>query len=73
MTDGKDKAFPGEWQKNSLTKREYLASMAMQGLLSSFTEKASIGAWGTELEETAEASVRAADALINALNQQQNG
>ena len=52
-----------------LTKREYFAAMAMQGILASFTEKASNGLWGTELDIVAQCSVEAADQLTNALNQ----
>lgn len=51
-----------------LTKREYFAAMAMQGLLASFTEKAAIGAWGSELDLVAKTSTELSDALINALN-----
>lgn len=49
---------------DGLTKREYFAGLAMQGLISSFTEKASIGMWGSEMEQTTECAVRYADALL---------
>ena len=44
-----------------LTKREYFAAMAMQGLCSSEVKD--------KVEVFAQASVRLADALINALNE----
>lgn len=47
-----------------LTKREYFAAMALQGLIASFTEKAAIGSWGTEIPETVKAAVEYADALL---------
>jgi hypothetical protein len=46
----------GEW---GLTKREYFAAMAMQGIISKT-------GWGEE--EAARHAVNCADALINALN-----
>lgn len=55
-------------RSSGLTIRQYYAGLAMQGLLASFTEKAANGMWGAESKETAEASVRLADALIAALN-----
>ena len=53
-----------------LTKREHFAGLAMQGLLSSFTENAAMGLWTTEIEELASTSVQLADALLLALNQE---
>lgn len=50
---------------NGLTKREYIATSVLNGLIS---------AWGqhcvTDYNDLAHDAVRAADALINALNQQ---
>ena len=54
---------------NGLTKREYFAAMAMQGLFASLTEKAANGRWSEELTEVAVVASVAADELINALNQ----
>ena len=50
-----------------LTKREYFAGLAMQGLISSFTEKASYGGWGTEIEETIKCAINYADELLKQL------
>ena len=50
-----------------LTKREYFAAMAMQGLLASMAEKAARGNWGTEVNELANASVKIADELLKQL------
>ena len=75
MTNANESAMPlNEFAysmqfSSGLTKREYFAAMAMQGLLASFTQKSAIGAWNNETKETAEASVHLADALINALNE----
>lgn len=55
---------------HGLTKRELFAAQAMQGLLSSFTEKAAIGAWGSDIELVVEISVKLADALLLALETQ---
>ena len=50
-----------------LTKREYFAGLALQGLISSFTEKASYGGWGTEMEATVKCAIDYADKLLNQL------
>ena len=50
-----------------LTKREYFAVLAMQGLISSFTEKASYGGLGTEMEETIKCAIEYADELLKQL------
>lgn len=68
-TDGSTMTMRLSCTEIGLTKREYFAAMAMQGLLASFTQKSAIGAWNNETKETAEASVNFADALINALNE----
>ena len=47
-----------------LTKREYFAGLAMQGLISSFTEKASNGSWGSEIKETIIVAIEYADELL---------
>ena len=64
-------AFPlenGYHVEEGLTKREYFAAMAMQGLLSTngsyFPDTQFMG------ELAAKASVKYADALINALNEE---
>lgn len=46
-----------------LTKREYFAGLALQGLLASMTESN----WNTEEKTLAEFSVRLADALLKQL------
>ena len=50
-----------------LTKREYFAGLALQGLISSFTEKASYGGWGTEMEATIKCAIDYADELLKQL------
>lgn len=76
-TNGDDLAYPTQmldvelseatWLDGGLTKREYFAAMAMQGLLSTngsyFPDTQFVG------ELTAKASVKYADALIKALNE----
>lgn len=64
----KNSAFPfeiehkdGKIYAKGLTKREYFAAMAMQGMLNKFMY----------LDNAAEMSVNAADALIKALNESQ--
>ncbi len=52
-------------QKDGLTKREYFASMAMQGMLANNAE----GNTEWDYEIIAKHSCKAADALINQLNQ----
>lgn len=54
-------------QEFGLTKREYFAGLAMQGLISSFTEKASYGGWGTEMKETIKCAIDYADELLKQL------
>lgn len=56
-----------ELRYTGLTKREYFAAKAMQGLLASMTVKASIGNWMSESEEIAKFSVTLADDLLKAL------
>ena len=56
-----------EIKNPGLTKREYFAGLAMQGLISSFTEKASYGGWGTEIEETIKCAIDYADELLKQL------
>lgn len=56
-----------ERQYSGLTKREYFAGLAMQGLISTFTEKASYGGLGTEIEETIECAIYYADELLKQL------
>ena len=54
---------------HGLTKREYFAGLAMQGLISSFTEKGSYGGWGTEMEATIKCSIDYADELLKQLEE----
>ncbi len=64
MTNGNDAAYPNNMKPDyGLSKREYFAAMAMQGLCadSSMTKSQSI----------ASLSVACADALIEELNKQQ--
>lgn len=68
MSNASEPAFPiqGNWRRDmaGLTKREYYAACAMQGLCSTYT----IGRDQPELQSaTAESAVKYADALIAAL------
>ena len=54
----------GTYGGTGLTKREYFAAIALQGMLASHT----ISHMNTYYEENAKRSVECADALINALN-----
>jgi hypothetical protein len=54
------------WRQNGLTKREYFAAMAMQGIVSNHLMIDTTN-WNWLSEE----SVKAADALITALNENQ--
>lgn len=72
MTNGNDNAYPYATHDQDgrvaeiefgLTKREYFAAMAMQGMLSNDAVNRLDNA-----NHLFEASVKAADALINALN-----
>ena len=58
-----------ERQYSGLTKREHYAGLAMQGLISSFTEKAAIGGWGTEMKETIKCAIDYADELLKQLEE----
>ena len=58
-----------ERQYSGLSKREHFAGLAMQGLISSFTEKASYGGWGTEIEETIKCAIEYADELLKQLEE----
>ena len=58
-----------EKQYSGLSKREYFAGLAMQGLISSFTEKASNGRWGTEIKETIKCAIDYADELLKQLEE----
>jgi hypothetical protein len=71
MTKPDDCAFPvigdfggREWKAEGVTKREYFAALAMQGLLSTESRL-------EQFTEVASFSVQAADALIESLNQKQ--
>ena len=47
--------------------RIYFAGLAMQGLISTFTEKASYGGLGIEIEKTIECAIDYADELLKQL------
>lgn len=61
-TDGQHDAFPCVGGQQGLTKREYFAAMAMNGLVST-------DLYG--IEDCAERAVKQSDALIKQLNKQQ--
>ncbi len=63
----KEGSYNTEGWSNGLTKREYFAGLAMQGLISTFTEKASYGGLGTEIEETIKCAIYYADELLKQL------
>lgn len=68
----------GECECNGLTKREYFAAMALQGVCSVFSgspnaEKQAQKAGKTLSELIAIYSIDIADAMIDSLNQQENG
>ena len=65
----KEGSYNTEWWSNGLTKREYFAGLSMQGLISSFTEKASYGGWGTEMEATIKCAIDYADELLKQLEE----
>ena len=79
-TDGYSQAFPfsstdyyderpiGSSEYFGLTKREYFAAMALQGLLAAETENYNFGATETGTRTAASEAVAHADALIAALN-----
>jgi hypothetical protein len=65
MKNGKQPAFTGivnEAYQAGLTKREYFAGLAMQGILASNTEGLAIGR--IDIKGYAEMSIMAADALL---------
>jgi hypothetical protein len=75
MTKAEHSAFPADANTHTeggLTKREYFAAMAMQGLLTRVPNRPNnetdLGV--IELKRISEESVIMADALINALNEQ---
>ena len=64
-TKPNDCAYPGDYKTQTdsgLTKREYFAAMAMQGILASGSKQS--------VEQDAELALESADALINQLNNQ---
>ena len=78
MKNADKSAFPTEMEVHTafgstkrteigLSKREYFAVLALQGLISSFTEKASYGGWGTEMEATIKCAIDYADELLKQL------
>lgn len=60
-----DETASESYPNHGLTKREYFAAMAMQGIIAAQR----ICETGIDHETNAEASVKASDALINALNE----
>lgn len=62
LKTGYERKFSG------LNKREYFAGIALQGLLASFTEKASNGAWDSDLNHVCDVAVSFADILLEKLN-----
>ena len=54
-------------QYSGLTKREYFAGLAMQGLMSSFTENAENGFYGTK--EVVSTAIEYADELLKQLEE----
>jgi len=69
---GEDSAFPAEGIAWGLTKREYFAAMAMQGMLSGDHQSDAIADQVDSIDEfynkIAELSTEYADALIKELN-----
>lgn len=64
MKNGKKPAFTGivnEAHQEGLTKREYFAGLAMQGLMTSQNQE---GEWRHDIKSCAEISVQIADALL---------
>ena len=57
-----------ERQYSGLTKREYFAGLAMQGLMSSFTENAENGFYGTK--EVVSTAIEYADELLKQLEKE---
>ena len=58
---------------NGLTKREYFAAKAMEGMLANPTGKVNYGYKGKHEDAIAEAAVVLADALLAALESKANG
>ena len=56
--------------QEGLTKREYFAGLAMQGLLSSFTHNAANGFYGTEV--VVSTAIEYADELLKQLENENN-
>ena len=68
VTDGKDTVYPQfieGIQFYGLTKREYFAAMAMQGLIASNDDGA-----GDRIDEVPNYAVAIAEALVEALNKE---
>ena len=74
MTNGNDTAYPlperytEHEDFDGLTKREYFAAMAMQGIIAAHN----IYETGIDNEVNARTAINAADALIEALNKTHN-
>jgi hypothetical protein len=73
MENGKKSAFAcvdEDYLQSGLTKREYFAGIAMQGILSSNTERLALGR--IDIKGYAEMSIMAADALLAELDKNEN-
>lgn len=69
MTEAHEQAFPSDDTAYGLTKREYFAALAMQGLLTSSLDESQINVAPRLIGEVvAEYAVGYADALIAELN-----
>jgi len=66
--DGKYKRDVDAWSKDGLTKREYFAALAMQGVVTAWSEGGIPWHEGNP-KIIAERAVEQADALITALNE----
>lgn len=68
ITDQDDNAFPSGTIANGLSKREYFAAMAMQGLLSNPDHRSDSRSCH---EQIAKKALSMADELIKSLNEQE--
>ena len=72
MTNGNDSIHNSEQgTQDGLTKREYFAAMAMQGMVANSTASVKTALKETNVNAYARESVMLADALINALNKKE--
>lgn len=68
VTDGYDAAFSDDKSQKGLTKREYFAALAMQGILSGTSGVEALSS--VHPANYAVSAVESADALIEALNKE---